>query len=300
MKLERPTPELYLAFQNASARLRDRLGATDREIACWIFFDQIKSYGHVHDFAVPPEINLAGLALTDWPSASEENPPFIKALVGAFFLAAEVDSFNPPARYIAFADLVQRWLPHCESQESTTSFIRSRIHQSRLHDFTPWLGETEMSRVFLPSFPDNSARPRPPAEWAMFYLAEVETIEASDFPALRTQFPKQLLNSVNPVAPAVPEEPKKQTRTKQRDQELEIVKIIRQLGHNPMELPRSAAGYRGIRAEVFELIPIKGGGLFGSLKVRELAWSRCIETDTIKFVERPTPPSKKPNKLKQV
>jgi len=73
-------------------------------------------------------------------------------------------------------------MPHRESQESTANFIHSRIHQSRLHDFSPWLGLTELSRVFLPSLPDDWERPRPPPEWAMFDLAEVEAIEASDFP----------------------------------------------------------------------------------------------------------------------
>lgn len=183
MTQERPAPEQYLAFPKAIAALRDRItGTTDREIACWIFFGQIKAYSHVHEFPEPPEFNLAGLALTGWPSASKENPPFITALDEAFFRIADVEDFTPSARYIAFADLLQRWIPHRESQESTASFIHSRIHQSRLHDFAPWLGETELSRVFFPSLPDDWERPRPPAEWAMFNLAEVEAIEASDFP----------------------------------------------------------------------------------------------------------------------
>lgn len=184
MKPKHPTPELYLAFPKAIAALRDRInGTTSREIACWIFFGHIKAYGHVHEFQVPPEINLAGLALTDWPSASKEYPPFITALEAVFFLIADVDDFNPPSRYIAFADLLQRWMPHRENKESTANFIQSRIHQSRLHDFAPWLGETELSRVFHPSLPDDLERPRPPAEWAMFELAEVTAIEATDFPA---------------------------------------------------------------------------------------------------------------------
>ena len=172
MTQERPAPEQYLAFPKAITALRDRItGTTDREIACWIFFDQIKAYGHVYEFPEPPEFNLAGLALTDWPSASKESPPSIAALEGAFFRIADVEDFNPPARYIAFADLLQRWMPHRESQESTANFILSRIHQSRLHDFTPWLGATELSRVHFPSLPADWAIPRTPAKWAMFDLA---------------------------------------------------------------------------------------------------------------------------------
>lgn len=177
-----PTPERYLSFRQALLLLQKRIGATKADFVCWTFFDELKAYCHVHEFAKPPEFNLAGIALTNWQSAGNDSPPYLKALDDAFFLVADVDAFDPPNRYIAFADLVQRWLPNCESQELTANFIRSRVHQSRLRDFAPWLGETELSRVFFPSLPDDWERPRPPADWAMFKLAEVEAIEASDFP----------------------------------------------------------------------------------------------------------------------
>jgi len=276
MKTNRPTPEQYVAFPKAIAALRDRIEATDREIACWIFFDQIKAYGHVHEFHVPPEINLAGLALTDWPNASKENPPFVTTLEGVFFLIADVNDFNPPARYIAYADLLRRWMPHRESKESTANFILSRIHQSRLHDFSPGLGETELSRVFFPSLPDDWARPRPPAEWAMFDLAEVEAIEASDFPGISQSAAAPQQNH------GVANKPKKPPRTKQRDQELEIVKIIKQLGYEPMKLPKSPNGHSGVRNEVFNRLKIADGQLFRSLKTFALAWDRCRKMGDIK------------------
>ena len=296
------TPELYLTFQQATAALRNRLGATDREIACWIFFDQIKAYGHVHKLHVPPEINLAGLGLTDWPGASKENPPFIKALVGSFILVADVEGFNPPARYIAFADLVQRWLPHCESQESTANFIYSRIHQSRLHDFAPWLGETELSRVFLPSFPDASASPRPPAEWAMFDLAEVETIEVNDFPSsiddsarifkqldpldfehpdVTIERPKPQTQHSSPEYSGI-DEAKKEPRTKQLQQEKAIVAAVKSLGYYPQSIPKGKNGTRGVRSEVREQFTIRKGELFGTIRTFNGAWERVRQSGDIK------------------
>lgn len=177
-----PTPERYLTFRQALPLLQKRIGATKADVVCWIFFDELKAYCHVHEFAKPPEFNLAGIALTNWQTAFSDSPPYLKTLDDAFFLTADVDALDPPDRYIAFADLVRRWLPHLETQELSANFIRSRVHQSRLSDFAPWLGETELSRVFFPSLPGDWERPRPPAEWAMFKLAEVEAIEASDFP----------------------------------------------------------------------------------------------------------------------
>lgn len=65
MNPKRPAPEQYLAFPKAISALHDRLSATEREIACWLFFDQIKAYGHVHEFPEPPGLSLMGIALTD-------------------------------------------------------------------------------------------------------------------------------------------------------------------------------------------------------------------------------------------
>lgn len=173
MKSKNPTPELYLAFPKAFAALRDRIGATENEIACWLFFDQIKAYGHVHTFQPPPEISLMGVALTDWTQAGKGEFPYLNVLEGAFFLISDIEKFEPPTRYLSLEDLVRRWIPHRRSQEATISFILSRINQSRLIDFAPGLGQTELS---------SNLRPAPPSEWAMFDLTQVVSIEATDFP----------------------------------------------------------------------------------------------------------------------
>jgi hypothetical protein len=41
MKSKNPTPELYLAFPKAFSALRDRIGATEKSIACWLFFEVV-------------------------------------------------------------------------------------------------------------------------------------------------------------------------------------------------------------------------------------------------------------------
>ena len=265
-----PTPERYLTFQRALSLLQDRIGATKAEIACWMFFRKIKAYCHVHEFFEPPEFNLAGIALTDWPSAGNDRPPYVNALDNAFFLAADVDVFDPQDRYIAFAALITRWLPHFEMQElGAANFIRTRVHQSRLHDFAPWLGETELSRVQFPSLPNDWERPRPRAEWAMFDLAEVEAIEAADFPAVKAPPTEQHLTS----EPAMTEEIKTPRPRKGQQQEDVILTAIRELGHDPKKIPKWTPGASGVKADVRACFAIPGQ-MFQSQETFDKAWER--------------------------
>lgn len=267
------TPELYLSFRQALPLLKNRIGATKAEFACWIFFDELKAYCHVHEFAEPPEFDLSGIAMTHWQSADKDSPPYLKALDDAFFLAADVDSFDPEDRYITFSELVQRWLPYCETRELTVNFIRSRVHQSRLSDFAPWLGVTELSRVFFPSLPDDFERLRPTTEWAMFKLTEVESIEASDF-SDETKHPSQALTT-NSLPLREEENPAigKGKRDKQRRQEKAILSAIRAKGFDPKKIPKWSPGAPGIKSEVRESFTIPGP-LFPSIGTYDSAWER--------------------------
>lgn len=177
MKAKHPTPELYLAFPKAAAALRDRINATASELACWIFFDQIKAYTHVSDFIDPPEISLTLIALTNWTTAAKDSPPHLNALQGAYFLKSDIENFDPQSRYISFGDLIQRWSAQCQTEDSAAALISSKIGEDRLHDFAPGLGPTILSQTHF-----TTSIPHPPAEWAMFDCAEVEAVEASDFP----------------------------------------------------------------------------------------------------------------------
>lgn len=178
MKPKRPTPELYLAFPKAAAVLRERIGATENEIACWLFFDQIKAFGHVSDFCEPPEISLTVIALSNWTTAAKDSPPHLNALQGAYFLKYDIENFDPPVRYISFGDLIQRWSAQCQTEDAAAALISSKIGQDRLHDFAPGLGPTILSQTHF-----TTNIPHPPAEWAMFDCAEVEAVEEMDFPS---------------------------------------------------------------------------------------------------------------------
>jgi hypothetical protein len=180
MKPNTPTPEKYLPFRMALDVLNKRFGATDREIACWLWLLEsndeqpaLKAFCHAHEFADPPQASLGGLGLTDWPSDEIEIPPYVTALVGMFFRRSEIAEFEPKNRYISFNDLVQRWLPYCGNENLTIATIKSFIRQSRILDFAPGLGFTELSSELTGA---------PPREWAMFDLSQVEKIEAADFP----------------------------------------------------------------------------------------------------------------------
>lgn len=267
MKSKRPTPELYVAFPKAIAALRDRISATEREIACWLFFDQIKAYNNVHELIDPPEIGLMGIALTNWTQASKESPPYVNALQGAYFLVSDIDSFNPKSRYISFGDLIYRWSALCKTEDAGAAFITSRISQDRLHDFAPGIGPTVLSQTLF-----TANIPHPPAEWAMFDHAEVEAIEASDFPEMVKPLRGQQLNPVDAINPAVPK-PNGHQLGKQQRQEEEILSAIHNKGINPKQIPKWTPGTPGLKAEVQACFDIPGP-IFQSTLTFDKAWER--------------------------
>lgn len=256
-----PSPENYYTFHQAWSLLDKRLGTTDREMAAWLFFQQIKAFANVHCFARPSRADLSHLALSDWPSADKESPPYINdALAGLFFLREEIENFVPPTRYISYSDLIRRWLPFLGSKAMAVATIRSLISQSRLLDFAPGLGPTELSSNIVPA---------PPAYWAMFDLKQIEVIEESDFPSCTRKSADTLANPPRPP------------RRKQRDQESTILETIRKLNHDPLRMPKQKPGKAGIKAEVWQSLA-RNKSLFSSRSTFDGAWDRLRGDKSIK------------------
>lgn len=272
MKRKHLSVELYLPFPKAIATLHNRLSATSHELACWVCFEEIKAYVHAHEFAQPPELNLTGISLTDWPSSRENStPPYVATLASSFFLAECIDNFVPTHRYISYPSLTERWRNKFENDEMVSAFIKGTVRQSRLIDFVPGLGFSELTG-------DQSS---PPAEWAMFDLSQVVTVEDEDFlpeedVSKRSKATEidQLPNLKNP----------KPMRDKQRRQEQEIVNAVKRLGHDPQKLPKEKNGSSGVRSQVRKQLTIPGE-LFGTAKTFESAWDRARLLGEIKSIE---------------
>ena len=256
-----PSPENYYSFHQARSLLEKRLDASDREMAAWLFFQQLKAYSHVHHFTTPSRADLSQLALTDWSRTDKESPPYINdALAGLFFLREEIDNFVAPTRYISYSGLIRRWSPYLGSEAMVVATIRSLVSQSRLFDFAPGLGPTALSSDIVPT---------PPAEWAMFDLEQIEAIEESDFPDLAR---KSADRQVNPPHPP---------RRKQRDQESAILETIRKLNHDPLRIPKYKPGKSGIKAEVWESLA-RNKSLFQCRATFDKAWVRLRADESIK------------------
>lgn len=165
----------FIPLRVAIQRLEQRLdNLSIREMAAFIFFDCISAYTNVHEPCGPSGFTLNLIGMTDWKAeVGDKNfPPYLGLIEGAYFDEEEIENFTPCDRYISFDDLLQRWLPRCDgSEKAVLAFMRSRVSESRLMDFVPGLG---FSNLVISSCDT-------PVEWALFELSAVEHIEAEDF-----------------------------------------------------------------------------------------------------------------------
>ncbi|QYZ65367.1 MAG: hypothetical protein HPY30_04830 [Gammaproteobacteria bacterium (ex Lamellibrachia satsuma)] len=157
----------FIAYPKAFSRLADRIGATQDEMAAWIFLG--------------PE--NGGLAA--YLNANELNPPsrfhyslgnecdfdYLSPLMACWFLEDDIANYQPEERYITGEELIERWgeQPGIEPQ----AIIGAKIAEGRLFDMHPIFGCTRFSGTDDDSFP--------PLKSGLFALSYVEAIEEEDF-----------------------------------------------------------------------------------------------------------------------
>lgn len=127
--------QAYIAYPKAIKRLDARLNTTPEELAAWVFLG-------------PP---LGGLAA--YQNANELDPPprfffeyftgenYLSPLMSCWFLASDIEQFEPDDRYISGRALIQRWQECLGIQPE--SYILAKIAESRLIDIHPTLGLTQ-------------------------------------------------------------------------------------------------------------------------------------------------------------
>ena len=163
------TPK-YVPYPKALSQLTLRLGASADELAAWIFMGQahggIDAYLHANELDSPPRFSYGRLV-----GVESDGHDYLSPLMACWFLEESLALFKPCTRYMTGAQLIGRWNPHPGLKAA--AFIGAKIRESRLHDIHPICGLTQGSE------PDNQAAP--PLECALFYMSEVEAIEAEDF-----------------------------------------------------------------------------------------------------------------------
>jgi hypothetical protein len=109
------------------------------------------------------------------------------------------------------------------------------------------------------------------------------TIEQAAEPQSTTEIANAAQSDSLSTFPRIAIRDTKRTRTKQVDQQNEIVKIVKDLGYDPLKLPKQRNGLSGVRNEVFKELKIAEGELFGSLKTFDIAWSNCLKMGDLKY-----------------
>lgn len=180
----------YIAYPKAMKSLADRLKATPEELAAWVFFG--------------PGLELGGIAA--YLNANELDPPprfyyanyvgsfdYLAPLMGCWFIAEEIASFQPAERYITGKALIERWGKQPDIQPE--AYILAKIRESRLMDCHPIYGGTEATFSGVGLFP--------PLETGLFPLSHIEEIEVSDFGSDkidRSDFAKPLNAPINALS----------------------------------------------------------------------------------------------------
>lgn len=183
-------PGKYLAYPKALHRLRQRLGSTPEELAAWVWLGPeaggLPAYLSVNEWDPPPRFDFG--ALPFFGSGSDEDADYLAPLMGCWFSADDVTSFQPSHRFITGKALIDRWnsIPDLRVEP----FVRAKIQESRLLDLHPIYGGTQARS------PGDSHLP-PMAE-RLFRLADVEAIEAEELSPVDSRASEP--NSVPPEA----------------------------------------------------------------------------------------------------
>lgn len=124
----------FIAYPEAMAILRDRLGATLGELAVWVSFGNAPGCGGIAAYREA--------TITDEPQelefdfCSPEAFDYIGPLMGAWFIADNIDSFEPSNRYLEYPRLVERW-NHADSLEDVHAYIQAKVREARLDEIHP-------------------------------------------------------------------------------------------------------------------------------------------------------------------
>jgi hypothetical protein len=79
----------------------------------------------------------------------------------------------------------------------------------------------------------------------------------------------------------------KKRRDKGIRQQNAILAALREKKFDLLALPRSPSGFAGVRSEIYEVL--KDSPLFGTPKVYETAWQRCLDLKLFSYQAAPTP-----------
>ena len=160
----------YVPYPTAFSPLNERFDTSPEEIAMWIWLgahhNGLRAFVNPGALGAPPRFTFAG---TDgWD--------YVSKIMGCWFRLDDLEHFVPTNRYIRCDQLRERWRGKqgIDSDANLDAFIRAKIVELRLDAISPITGPTQWEHPGNPQWP--------PIESAMFRVAQIEEIEANDFP----------------------------------------------------------------------------------------------------------------------
>lgn len=156
----------YIPYLAAFRLLAERLGATEEEIAAWIFFHK---NGGLTAYEIGRDDSDDSRLLFNFSHDNHGND-YRAPLATCWFLRQEIEQFDPIDRYITGQELLERWsrIPGT----SARAFIVAKILESTLMDFHPTYGGTSAS--------DPTDGDAPPLEDGLFELSRISAIEEDE------------------------------------------------------------------------------------------------------------------------
>ncbi|MAA75047.1 MAG: hypothetical protein CMN28_10095 [Salinisphaeraceae bacterium] len=152
------------------ARLKDRLGATPAELAAWVTFGAAQGCGGLTAYK-QASISVSPSVL-DFDYMDIGGFDYLRPLMGAWFLAKDVDEFEPQDRFIEYPRLLEHW-SDSEWLEDVEAYVEACVHEDRLHEIHPVSGRSQLSE------PDFEYE-RPPRETTLLFVEDVKDIERAD------------------------------------------------------------------------------------------------------------------------
>lgn len=168
-------PGEYVHFLIAAARLNERWSATPKEVAMWLLAGEdeggLDGYLEAPLRADPPKFRFP-----DYDGSFD----YRGALMHCYFRSEDLEKFVPRDRYLTYAQLVERWRAHI-SEEEAIALIKAKGETGELDGFHPVTGGVQEAGRW------RDEEGFPPIEEGMFWLAQVEGVEAECIPAAKRE-----------------------------------------------------------------------------------------------------------------
>lgn len=172
----------FIPYPIAMQALRERHGATPAELAVWVMFGDAEGCGGLPAF-LDAKLSAEPRRL-EFDVMSPDGYDYIAPLMGAWFVADDIDTFEPTSRYIEYPRLVERW-SETGQLEDVEAYIAAKVREGRLDEVHPVAGRSELS------WPDDEYR-HPEKETTLLDFADVEAVETADgLRPVRAETPEQ-------------------------------------------------------------------------------------------------------------